>query len=74
MSRRERAMCAFPPLRVEFAGEPPETSLFHGQRRLKLVTHCRSADSFQQVHDIFRSKNTPFRRLLRDANYRLLAV
>jgi len=48
VSRRERAMCAFPPLRVEFAGEPPETSLFHGQRRLKLVTHCRSADSFQQ--------------------------
>jgi len=48
VSRREREMCAFPPLRVEFVGEPPETSLFRGQRRLKLVTHCRSSVSFQQ--------------------------
>ena len=28
---------------------PPAGSLFAGQRRLKLVTHCRAAESFQQV-------------------------
>lgn len=48
VSRRERAICTFPPLRVEFAREPPANSLFRGQRRLKLVTHCRPAESFEQ--------------------------
>ena len=37
-----RRPASFPPLRVEFAQPPAATSLFAGQRRLKLVTHCRS--------------------------------
>src|SRR5688572_2482404 len=49
ISRRRRELCTFPPLRVEFARQPPATSLFSGQRRLKLVTHCRPAESFQQL-------------------------
>ena len=32
-----------------FRGSPPAaTSLFHGQKRLKLVTHCRQSPGFQQ--------------------------
>ena len=48
ISRRKKETCQFPPLRVEFAQPPAATSLFAGQRRLKLVTHCRPAAGFQQ--------------------------
>lgn len=48
LSRRTGDICQFPPLRVEFTQPPPGISLFAGQRRLKLVTHCRSSAGFQQ--------------------------
>ena len=48
ISRRKGDICEFPPLRVEFAQPPAATSLFKGQRRLKLVTHCRPSEGFQQ--------------------------
>ena len=48
ITRLRKETCDFPPIRVDFTGAPPATSLFAGQRRLKLVTHCRSSDSFQQ--------------------------
>lgn len=46
ISRRRRDVCQFPPLRIEFRERPAATSFFTGQRRLKLVTHCRALDSF----------------------------
>ena len=48
ITRRRSETCSFPPLRVEFPQKPAATSLFVSQRRLKLVTHCRPAESFQQ--------------------------
>jgi hypothetical protein len=48
ITRLRKETCQFPPLRVDFTGAPPATSLFAGQRRLKLVTHCRPSESFQQ--------------------------
>ena len=48
LSRRTGGICDFPPLRVEFAQPPGATSLFAGQRRLKLVTHCKSSSGHQQ--------------------------
>src|SRR3954454_23402398 len=48
ITRRTSEICDFPPLRVEFTTPPPATSVFAGQKRLKLVTHCRSTPSFQQ--------------------------
>jgi hypothetical protein len=48
ITRRTSEVCDFPPLRVDFTGAPPATSLFAGQNRLKLVTHCRNSASFQQ--------------------------
>jgi hypothetical protein len=48
ITRRSRDTCDFPPLRVQFTSAPPATSVFAGQRRLKLVTHCRNRESFQQ--------------------------
>jgi hypothetical protein len=48
ITRRTAEICDFPPLRVDFTAPPAATSVFAGQRRLKLVTHCRNAASFQQ--------------------------
>ena len=48
ITRRRKETCHFPPLRVELAQPAAATSLFAGQRRLKLVTHCRSSAGFQQ--------------------------
>lgn len=48
LTRRKREVCSFPPLRVEFVQPPAATSLFTGQKRLKLVTHCRPAEDFQK--------------------------
>ncbi len=48
ITRLRRETCRFPPLRIEFVAPPAVTSLFAGQRRLKLVTHCRQAEHFQQ--------------------------
>ncbi len=48
-SRRAKNVCDFPPLRIEFDGKPPATSLFHKQEKLKLVTYCRRAKNHQQL-------------------------
>ena len=48
ITRRMAETCQFPPIRVEFTRAPPATSLFAGQRRVKLVTHCNNNASFQQ--------------------------
>lgn len=48
ITRLRKETCEFAPLRVDFTAAPPATSLFAGQKRLKLVTHCRSNPAFQQ--------------------------
>lgn len=48
ITRRTAEICDFPPLRIDFTSAPPPSSLFGGQNKLKLVTHCKSAPSFQQ--------------------------
>lgn len=48
LSRRTAGICSFPPLRVEFTQPPAPQSLFAGQKRLKLVTHCQQSAGFQQ--------------------------
>jgi hypothetical protein len=48
ITRRKEEVCTFPPLRLEFTEKPGPTSLFKGQKHLKLVTHCQHAADFQQ--------------------------
>jgi hypothetical protein len=48
ITRRTTGICDFPPLRVEFTTAPPPGSLFEHQKHLKLVTHCKRAEDFQQ--------------------------
>ena len=46
-SRRDRAVCTFPPLWVHFDKEEVKGTLFKKQRKLKVVTYCRSPKNFQ---------------------------
>jgi hypothetical protein len=48
ITRRMSDTCQFPPLRLDFSGRVGAGSLFTGQNRLKLVTHCRREAGFQQ--------------------------
>lgn len=48
ITRRLSEICDFAPLRVTFASAPPPTSVFAGQRKLKLVTHCGNGGASQQ--------------------------
>ena len=48
ITRRTSDVCDFPPLKVSFTAPPPATSLFAGQKKLKLVTHCKNSAAFQQ--------------------------
>jgi hypothetical protein len=74
ITRRSTDVCDFPPLRVQFTSAPPPTSLFAGQKKLKLVTHCRNNASFQQYvlleYSVYRMYNllTPHSFRVRLAN------
>lgn len=47
-SRRDRQVCAFPPLRLNLPKGKVAGSVFENQNILKLVTHCRSSENFQR--------------------------
>ncbi|MGE0742726.1 MAG: hypothetical protein AB7O98_15410 [Hyphomonadaceae bacterium] len=48
-SRRQSAICAFPPLRLDFDGSALRDTFMRGQNRLKLVTSCRNTDTYEQI-------------------------
>ena len=43
--RRVRSNCDFPPLLINFRKKEVKKTIFHGQNKIKLVTHCRTDDS-----------------------------
>ncbi len=43
--RRDASTCPFAPLRLDFRGSEVDGTLFDGQDKLKLVTHCRERSS-----------------------------
>lgn len=77
LTRRKSDICQFPPLWVRFTSPPPPTSVFAGQKSLKLVSHCRGSESFQQYvlleHSAYRMFNalspTSFRVRLANIDY-----
>lgn len=47
--RKLRDNCTFPPLRINFKRKQAEGTLFEGQDKIKLVTHCRTNNArFEQ--------------------------
>ena len=59
--RSRLAICRFPPLSLTFKRKQVRDTVFEGQRRLKMVTHCRNTRSFRdyllQEHGIYRALN-----------------
>jgi hypothetical protein len=76
-SRRLQRTCSFAPLRIQFDTATTVGTIFEGQRALKLGTHCREADLYEQYmpreYLAYRIFNllTPrsFRARLVDASY-----
>jgi hypothetical protein len=46
--RLQRRNCSDPPLRLNFPETSPQGTVFDGQDKLKLVTHCRDSDRYEQ--------------------------
>jgi len=43
--RKDRKICAFPPVKIKFDKAEVSYSLFHNQKKLKVVTHCQNRNS-----------------------------
>jgi hypothetical protein len=71
-------VCRFPPMSVNFKGSERKGTLFDGQKKIKLVTHCRDGDVYArylvQEYSIYRAFNvltdTSFRVRRLNATYR----
>ena len=63
-------LCKFPPLRLNFSDSDTEQTVFAGQDKIKLVTHCRSNDASQvdalQEYAVYRIFN-----IISDIGYRV---
>lgn len=46
-TRRIGNICEFPPLKINFAKKSTKNTIFDGQDKLKLVTHCQESDAYQ---------------------------
>lgn len=70
--------CRFPPISVNFKKQERADTVFSGQKKLKLVTHCRDGDTYAryllQEYAIYRAFNvltqSSFRVRLVNATYR----
>jgi hypothetical protein len=71
--RLQENICPFPPIRLNLQEEEPRGTVFDGQDKLKLVTHCHDWDSFEQnvleEYLVYRIYN-----LLTDVSFRVQLV
>ncbi|MEE8295625.1 MAG: hypothetical protein V3R64_07920 [Sphingomonadales bacterium] len=49
-SRRTGGFCRFPPLKIDFNKKQVSDTLFQGQNKLKLVTHCQKSSRYQDLY------------------------
>ena len=47
--RRNKDVCKFPPLRINFRTSQTRDTVFHKQDKLKLVTHCQRSPGYEQT-------------------------
>jgi hypothetical protein len=47
---RRTEFCSFPPLSIKFDKDNTKGTVFKGQKRLKLATHCQPSDNYQQLN------------------------
>lgn len=46
-TRRISTVCEFPPLKINFQKKSTDKTVFKGQDKIKMVTHCQEAENFQ---------------------------
>ena len=46
-TRRITEVCEFPPLKLNFEKKSTKNTVFEGQDKIKMVTHCRNEEGFQ---------------------------
>ena len=47
--RRQRRVCRYPPLFLDFPKKKVSGTIFAGQNKIKLVTHCQKKDRYEQL-------------------------
>ena len=47
--RRQKEICKFPPMRLNFVKSQTKDTLFRKQDKIKLVTHCQTSSIYEQV-------------------------
>jgi len=68
--RRQKAVCSFPPMRLNFKTGETKGTLFHKQDKVKLVTHCQPTVKYEQV--ILREYTTyRILNVMTDASFRV---
>jgi len=66
-------VCDFPPLRLDFSEKNSEQTMFAGQNKLKLVTHCRD-DSSAQANILEEYAAYKIFNLISDVSYKVRLV
>ena len=46
-TRRIQSICEFPPLKINFKKKSTKNTIFEGQDKIKMVTHCQESESYQ---------------------------
>jgi hypothetical protein len=69
--KSRKKVCSFPPLRLDFSPEQTGGTIFEGQNKIKLVTHCRS--NRENLENNLLEEYTAYRifNLISDIGYRV---
>jgi len=72
-TRRIADICEFPPIKINFAKKSTENTVFEGQDKIKMVTHCNESEEYQNYalleYLAYKTYNT-----LTDYSYRVRMV
>ena len=63
--------CRFPPLRLNFSGRAAKGTVFEGQDKLKLVTHCRNGQAHYENNTLDEYAAYRIFNEISDASYRV---
>jgi len=72
--RREKEICPFPPLMLNFAKHETENGWFTGQNKLKLVTHCNTDEEVFEKYLLSEFLTYRIYNLLTDLSLRVRMV
>lgn len=70
-TRLEKTVCPFPPLRLNFQKNSVAATLFEGQDKLKLVTHCKDNSEVYQQYVLLEYLAYRTYNLLTDYSFRV---